>query len=113
MVRPNTVLPMGANEQRPDYDYADGVVFHLFELDDGGVASARVPTVSGEVALSIQVSRSGQQITVEMEGASRAWAILLRGIETAQSVDGGKAKKDPLGVLVTARKGASRLTIEL
>jgi alpha-D-xyloside xylohydrolase len=113
MVRPNTVLPMGANEQRPDYDYADGVVFHLFELDGGGVASARVPTVSGEVAMSIRVSRSGQQITVETEGASRAWSILLRGVDVVQSVDGGKAKKDPLGVLVTAKKGASRLTIEL
>jgi alpha-D-xyloside xylohydrolase len=113
MVQPNTVLPMGANEQRPDYDYADGVVFHLFELDDGAVASARVPTVSGEVAMSIQVSRSGQQITVETEGASKAWSILLRGVEAAQSVDGGKAKVDPLGVLVIAKKGASRLTIEL
>jgi alpha-D-xyloside xylohydrolase len=113
MVRPNTVLPMGANEQRPDYDYADGVVFHLFELDDGAVASARVPTVSGEVAMSIQVSRSGQQITVETEGASKAWSILLRGVEAAQPVDGGKAKMGPLGVLVIAKKGASRLTIEL
>ena len=112
MVRPNTVLPMGANEQRPDYDYADGVVLHLFELDDGAVASARVPTVRGEVAMGIQVRRSGQQITVETEGASKAWSILLRGVEAAQSVDGGKAKKDPLGVLVTAKKGASRLTIE-
>jgi alpha-D-xyloside xylohydrolase len=113
MVRPNTVLPMGANEQRPDYDYADGVVFHLFELDDGAVGSARVPTLSGEVAMSIQVSRSGKQITVETEGASKAWSILLRGVEAAQSVDGGKAKKDPLGILVTAKAAVSRLTIEL
>lgn len=113
MVRPNTVLPVGADEQRPDYDYADGVVFHLFELDDGAAGSARVPTVSGEVAMSIQVSRSGQQITVETEGASKAWSILLRGVEAAQSVDGGKAKKDPLGLLVTAKTGVSRLTIEL
>jgi alpha-D-xyloside xylohydrolase len=113
MVRPNTVLPVGANEQRPDYDYADGVVFHLFELDDGAVASARVPAVSGEVAMSAQVSRAGQQITVEVEGASKAWSILLRGIEAVQSVDGGKADKDPLGVLVTAEKGASHLSIDL
>ena len=27
MVRPNTVLPVGANEDRPDYDYADGVTY--------------------------------------------------------------------------------------
>jgi len=113
MVRPNTVLPMGANEQRPDYDYADGVVFHVFQLGDGAEASARVPTVSGEVAMSVQVSRAGQQITVEAEGASKGWSVLLRGVEAIQLVDGGKVKKDPLGVLVTPKKGASSLTIAL
>ena len=34
MVRPNTVLPVGASEDRPDYEYADGVTFHIFELED-------------------------------------------------------------------------------
>jgi len=113
MVRPNTILPLGANEQRPDYDYADGVVWHLFELDDGAVASARVPTLSGAAALRVQVRRFGQQITVETQGAAQAWSLLLRGVAAVQSVDGGQVHKDPLGVLVVAKEGVSRLTIEL
>src|SRR5438552_15116707 len=44
LVRPNTVLPIGANEQQPDYDYADGVTLHVFELQDGVTAAAHVPT---------------------------------------------------------------------
>jgi len=35
MVRPNSIIPVGANDNRPDYDYADGVTFHVFELQDG------------------------------------------------------------------------------
>jgi len=113
MVRPNTVLPMGENEQQPDYDYADGVTFHVFQLDDGAAASARVTTQHEDVALSIRINRTGQQIRVEAEGKSRGWSILLRGIETVQGVEGGAAKDDPLGVLVTPKKGARRLTIKL
>ena len=36
MVRPGTVLPLGAVDDRPDYDYADGVTFRVYELTDGG-----------------------------------------------------------------------------
>ena len=25
MIRPNSILPLGKNDQEPDYDYADGV----------------------------------------------------------------------------------------
>ncbi len=34
MVRPGTVLPMGAIDERPDYDYRDGVTFRVYELSD-------------------------------------------------------------------------------
>ena len=32
MARPGTIIPVGANDQRPDYDYADGVTFHVLSL---------------------------------------------------------------------------------
>ena len=35
MVRPGTVLPLGGVDDRPDYDYADGVTFRVYELTDG------------------------------------------------------------------------------
>ena len=35
LVRPNSIIPVGANDERPDYDFADGVTFHVFELQDG------------------------------------------------------------------------------
>ena len=42
MVQPNTALPLGKKEDRPDYEYADGVVYHVFELDEGVPAAAQV-----------------------------------------------------------------------
>ncbi|MGF6477861.1 hypothetical protein [Paraburkholderia sp. JPY419] len=38
-VRPNTLLAIGTENQRPDYDYALRSELHLFELDSGKSAS--------------------------------------------------------------------------
>src|SRR4029077_20544168 len=50
LVRPNTLMPLGAHDDRPDYDYADGVELRLYELGDGAMARAVVPTTAGEAA---------------------------------------------------------------
>ena len=44
-VRPDTVLPVGAREDRPDYAWADGVTLRLFELADGHRSVTTVPVV--------------------------------------------------------------------
>jgi alpha-D-xyloside xylohydrolase len=113
MARQNTVIPVGANEQRPDYDYADGVTFHVFELQDGATASTRVPTLQGDTAMTLEVSRQGQQVHVRAQGMATAWPVLLRGIESVQSVAGGTAQADPLGTRLIPAEGASSLVVHL
>ena len=68
MVRPNTVLPVGANEDRPDYEYADGIVYHVFELEDGVAARAQVSALDGQIETTVEVRRSGTQIEVSVQG---------------------------------------------
>ena len=41
-VRENTVLAMGENDQLPDYEYAENVVLHLFEIKDGAKITTEV-----------------------------------------------------------------------
>ncbi|MEM2144100.1 MAG: glycoside hydrolase family 31 protein, partial [Candidatus Jordarchaeaceae archaeon] len=113
MVRPNTIIPVGINEQQPDYDYADGVVFHVFELQDNMTVSRSVVTRKGEVAIVIKASRKGQQIHVQTKGASKSWSILLRGVDSVLSVKGGTTRADALGTLLIPKKGVNRLNIHL
>jgi alpha-D-xyloside xylohydrolase len=113
MVRPNAVVPVGTNEQRPDYDYADDVTFHVFELEDGATASARVPGVKGDVAVTVEVSREGQRVCVRAQGASQSWSVLLRGVASVRSVEGGIAQEDALGTLLIPGKGVRTLDVRL
>jgi alpha-D-xyloside xylohydrolase len=113
MARPNTIIPTGATEHRPDYDYADGVTFHVFEPKDGAALSASVPTAKGGVATTVEVSREGPQIRAHAPDAAVPWRVLLRGIGAIQTVEGGTPHANALGTLVVPEQGARRLLISL
>jgi alpha-D-xyloside xylohydrolase len=84
LVRPDTVLPVGARTDRPDYDYADGVVLHLYELKDGHRSVTRVPALGGRDGASFTVTRVGRRIVVEAEGTQRPWSVHVAGGPQAQ-----------------------------
>lgn len=75
-VRPGTVLAWGAETERPDYDYAQGVTLRIFELADGATARFVVPTPEGGIAARGQVQRAGPAYTARVvEGALRDWCL--------------------------------------
>ncbi|MEP7764062.1 alpha-xylosidase [Sanguibacter sp. 25GB23B1] len=82
LVRPGTVLPVGATSDRPDYDWADGVTLRLFEIADGHRSTVRIPDAQdpSRAAAVFEVERSGETVTVRRSsGAERPapWRVQL------------------------------------
>ncbi len=113
LVRPNTLLAVGALDDRPDYDFSEGVTLQLFELEDGASAVAQVPALNGETALTVMVRRTGSQLSVTARGNTRSWRLLLRGATQVASLSAGTAEVAAQGVLITPPAGAEALTIDL
>ena len=113
LARQNSIIPLGIQDSRPDYEFTDEVSLHLFELQDGAAASANVPTLTGRVGMQVQASRRGQTIDVRVSGTSKPWSLVLRGVKQVQSVQGGAASADEQGLLVTPAMGASSVKIVL
>ena len=67
LARPGSVIPFGAVEDRPDYDYADGVTLRLYQIPDG----ARVTTVIAPGGQEFVTTRAGDVIRVEAATAGR------------------------------------------
>ncbi|SEG64518.1 alpha-D-xyloside xylohydrolase [Thermomonospora echinospora] len=110
LVRPGAVVPMGAVEDRPEYDYADGVTLRLYELPDGADVVTEIPGADGSVARTFRTRRRADTVRVETSpGVS--WQVLLVGVRDAVSVEGGAARPDEQGLLVEAREAT--LVIEL
>jgi alpha-D-xyloside xylohydrolase len=98
LVRPDTILPVGAVSDRPDYDHADGVTLRVYQLSDGDHAT----TVGGT---TFRTRRQGDEIRVDAESAPERWRLLLVGAGSVDVVDGGAVVPHPHGVLVNALSG--------
>ena len=68
LLKPNSILAVGAQESRPDYAYADGVTLYLSLFDDGGRAECEVTDLKGKTVLTVRAERKGNAIRVHSEG---------------------------------------------
>jgi alpha-D-xyloside xylohydrolase len=89
-VRDGAVLPIGAREDRPDYDYLDGLTLELYAASDPS-ASREVTVTNPEGASAIfTVTRANGTASVTSSGAG-AWSARVAG-GASVSAAGGKAE---------------------
>jgi alpha-D-xyloside xylohydrolase len=77
LVRPGSVIPVGARHDRPDYTYHDGVALHVYGLADGQRVSVAVPTTEGTRATRFEVVRDGRAIRATRDGPALPWRVVL------------------------------------
>ena len=114
MVRPGTVLPLGAVDDRPDYDYGDGVTFRVYELSDGVELTCAVSEPQGAEAMRLSVQRTGQRVTARVSGdASFRWQLQCAGMNTVKPLSGTRPSSDPLGIILQPADGSHQIEFEL
>ncbi|MGH3381061.1 MAG: alpha-xylosidase [Actinoallomurus sp.] len=107
LARPGSVIPFGAVDDRPDYDYAEGVTLHAYALPDGARVRTEIPSASGEIAATFTTTRDGDVIRVTARGAA-SWRLLLPGVRSG-AVDGGTAYEHEHGLLIES--GGDTVTV--
>lgn len=112
-VRPNSLIAIGNNSQKPDYDYADSTAFHLFALEDGALAQAVIPAADGSTQFTLNVRREGKQLHVSGTGNARNWSLCLRNIHSVSAATNGSVQSDEMGIIITPQQGCSELTVSL
>ncbi|ACT00587.1 alpha-xylosidase [Paenibacillus sp. JDR-2] len=105
LVRPNTLLAIGSNNQKPDYDYADNVALHLFELEDGATATTVIHDLNGQPQATAAAVRTGSTIEISYEGTGKPWQVVLRGIEQAAAVEGADSQQTSEGLKLIPTSG--------
>lgn len=66
-VRENTLLALGANDHRPDYDYAKGMTLRLYQLKNGETAVCEIPDINGNIVNKIMAKRTGNEIDLHLQ----------------------------------------------
>jgi len=110
LVKSNTVLPIGSRIDRPDYDFAEDVTLRVYALDDGANVTTRIPNLKGETEATFTIFRKGSTYTVQREGISKAWNVMLTGVRQIKDMKNANATKE--GVLVKMDEATHAVEIE-
>ena len=88
MVRANSLIAVGPNTENPDYDFADQVVFHSFQLQEGKTASAAIYNQDAAIEVALFLRRQDNRIIATWQDTGKPWFLLLRG-----SADGARRQR--------------------
>lgn len=100
MIRPNSLIAVGHNENMPDYDYAENVSIVAYELQEGKTACAEVISPNQESELVISVLKEAGKIRIEYKSVGKPWHLLLKGMSKLQEVQGGCQVEKTDGVMI-------------
>ncbi|CAM5540349.1 alpha-xylosidase [Streptomyces badius] len=92
LVRDGAVLPWGADDQRPDGDWLDGLTLRIFGTGTDA-RTVTVPDLTGAPAVEFHVVRDGAGARVTAEGTDRLFRV---------TVDGSGAEGEGSGTVVVA-----------
>ncbi len=92
MVKENSIVAMGAHDDRPDYDYADGVELRVYALQDGVTAESVVYDMKQNADLTVSAVKNGSQITIKLQ-AAKPYTVRLVNV-TAKGADGASVTVD-------------------
>jgi len=113
MVRPNSIIAVGSVENKPDYDYADGVTLQVFEIEDGSTLSSIVHDTNSLEQLKVSVERKGQDINIKTDISNKPWSLLLRGIFKVEEVKNATYIEESLGIRLIPNKEKSEISIKI
>ena len=104
MVRPNSVIAIGACEEGPEYDYAYNVTFRVYEVTSQ--ASAVVYDMEGRKAAELTVRRDGNRLEITAE-TDKAFTVELYNV-AVEAVEGAQLRQE--GSCAVLEQCGSRMT---
>ncbi len=110
MVKENSIVAMGAHDDKPDYDYGDGAELRLYALKDGKSAEAVVYGMDQKEEISMTAKREGNQIHITVK-SDRNYSVRLVNVAAA-SVSAGDVKTEGKDTVISL-SGNAEVTVTL
>lgn len=88
LVKEGSLIAVGAKEDDPVYDYADGVTFKAYELIEKQPASMVVYDMNADLAVKAEIIKKDKQIYINVE-TSKPYIVVLVNVTDLASVENG------------------------
>ena len=111
MVRENSIVALGSCDDKPDYDYADGVELRVYALADNQECSTVVYDMQQKADLQVSITKSADTITIKAENAGgKPYTVRLVNVQAA-SASGAAMTVDGKDTILTPE--ADKVTVTL
>ncbi len=97
-VRPNSVLALGANDQRPDYEFCQNVTLGLYQIEEGACIETVIPDLDGSPSASFVTRREYNTLFVDAH-TPKPYNLLLPNTNILQ-IEGASGSETPEGWLL-------------
>ena len=88
MVKENSLVAVGHDNTRPDYDFREGVSVLAYDLADKAEACTKVLDMKRNETLSVTVLKDGNTINVKSTGTDKSWSLVLKDVTNVADVNG-------------------------
>lgn len=86
LLRPNSILAVGSCDNRPDYDYSEGVALHLSIFEDKAEGETQVTDLHGNTVMTAKARREGDTIFLTVKGKKENWTYKAWGDDAVKIV---------------------------
>ena len=81
LVRPGSILAVGAQTDRPDYDFYEDVRLLIYLPQDHSTAQTEVTDLHGKTVMRIRAVREGSEIRVQVDCEKGSYQVEVLGVE--------------------------------
>lgn len=113
MIKENSIIAIGSEDSKPDYDYRKDVSLLAYEIKEGVKASTNVLDMDNNEKLSVEVLRSENRIVVESIGTNEPWTLVLKNVTNIEVVEGVEFTIEGNDAKVEFESGNSKVTVIL
>lgn len=108
MVKENSLIAVGNESSKPDYDYRNNVSVLAYELKENEKAKTSILDIKGQKTLEVEVIKSGNEIAIESTGTEGNWNLILKNMLKVEKVHGGKAVIEGKDTKIILNSGNSK-----
>ena len=100
LVRENSIIPLGAVNDRPDYDYSSGTTLAVYRLGDGQEASCELYNEHNVKRAQICIQRHGSTYGIQVTGSTQDLHVMFVN-SSAESVKEKTSHKEDANLVVS------------
>ncbi len=92
LVRENTILPIGGDEEKPGWKPNEELTLQLFQIADGADVSVSVPASDNPHRVVFRCQRTGRKFVLSSDGRARDVKVLLPSHRSIGDISNGKPR---------------------